>query len=76
VVELGKQRPPVASAEFGTCAEMGRAGADGAVFRLHMDDYIPHPELLDARERRRRERTTVTYTWRDGVLRERRTLRR
>lgn len=70
IVELAKARQPRVSTEFGTCAEVDRAVARDGRFVARMPAYLPHPELIEAKVRRRLERSTYVYSWAGGSLRE------
>lgn len=76
VIEVGAKGFVRVSDEFGSCLDPKRTALYGNALVLDMPDYIPHPELLSAAEIRRRQQTTVIFTYRGGTVTRREDVRR
>jgi hypothetical protein len=68
IIDLEKSGRHRKSPEFGSCSSVmtARMRKDAVVAETPV--YTPHPELIPAKELKKRNRTKVVYTWRQGKL--------
>ena len=69
IVEIAGPQRAKTSEAFSDCSSGGAKGRlAGDALIVEIPTYIPHPDLLDAKELRQREKAVEVYTWRAGKL--------
>lgn len=71
VAQVGPKGLVILTDEFGSCLDPKRTRLYGNALVLDMPAYVPHPDLLSAREVRQRQQTTDIYTVRNGKVTKR-----